>query len=168
MRALEQGEAEARGARTGRVVHVDFSLPLRATDRLRILSGVSLLCQHAPIYESNAVEFLENRIVPSLSSGQFRYYTDRQGAPLAFCSWVWLDAKTLDEVLTTGRDLRAEEFLCGELPLFYDLLAPFGDCRAVTRDVKGLACFRGQRVPSIRGEIFTPGPFRPRVKYFQC
>src|SRR5713226_7121231 len=115
------------GSHAGKTLErVVFRLPLNETDELRITSGVLFLCQYSSLHANYPVELLNRRISPSLPLQQFHYYTDSQGVPVAFCNWVWLKASVLDDVLATGRDLRADEFQCGEFPLFYELLAPFG------------------------------------------
>ncbi len=134
---------------------------------VRIVSGVQFLCRYSRLHASYPPQMLDRRIAPSLTLGQFHYYTDPRGIPLAFCNWAWLNAKVLGEMLATGRDLHPDEFRCGDLPFFYELLAPFGHCRAVVRDLRGLPSFKGRRIPAIRGESPDTGPFKPRIQYFQ-
>jgi cytolysin-activating lysine-acyltransferase len=134
---------------------------------LRIMSGVQFLCGYSRLHARYPPAKLDIRIAPSLMLGQFHYYIDGRGVPLAFCNWAWLNAQVLGEALATGRDLTTDEFRCGDQPFFYELLAPFGHCRAVVRDLRGLPLFKGRCIPAIRGEIRTDGPFEPRVQYFQ-
>jgi cytolysin-activating lysine-acyltransferase len=95
------------------------------------------------------------------------YFTDAQGVPLAFCNWAWLNIQVLTDVLATGRDLQEDEFACGDLPFFYEFLAPFGHCRAVVRSLRALPHFQGQRIPAIRGEVYSGSAYVPRVQHFQ-
>jgi len=139
--------------------------PPSEIDALRIVSGVEFLAGYSPLHVSYAPEELERRLAPSLPLGQFRYYTDPCGVPLAFCNWAWLDARVLREALATGRDLTAEEFQCGDLPFFCEFLAPFGHCRAVARDLRRLPFFRGRRVPALRAKA-GGGNFTTRVAFF--
>jgi cytolysin-activating lysine-acyltransferase len=134
---------------------------------LRIMSGVQFLAGYSRLHASYPPEMLSRRILPSLPLGQFHYYTDALGVPRAFCNWAWLSPKVLSEMLTTGRDLEADEFNCGDLPCFYELLAPFGHCRTIVRELRSLPFFIGRRIPAIRGEIRSGSPFKPRVQYFQ-
>jgi cytolysin-activating lysine-acyltransferase len=134
---------------------------------LRILSGVQCLCGYSRLHASYPPQMLDRRIVPSLTLGQFHYYTDPRGVPLAFCNWAWLNPQILGETLATGRDLHPDEFKCGDLPFFYELLAPFGHCRAVVRELRGLPFFRGRRIPAIRGEMRDCEPLGLRVQHFQ-
>ena len=167
---VEELFASSSGASSlagGAIERVVTGLPLSEADELRITSGVWFLCRFSSLHARYPVETLNQRISPSLPLGQFHYYTGTLGAPAAFCNWAWLKASVLDDVLKTGRDLREDEFQCGNLPFFYELLAPFGHCRAVVRELRGLSFFKGRRIPAIRGEVCDSAPHIPRVKYFQ-
>lgn len=78
------------------------------------------------------------------------FCTDVTGVPAAFCNWAWLSEDVLADVLATGRDLHAYEFCCGELPLLYEFLAPFGHFRAAARVVRERPEFRGRTIPALR------------------
>jgi len=149
------------------IERVVFRSPVNETDALRITSGVFFLCRYSNLHTDYSVEQLNRRISPSLRFEQFHYYTDPHGVPAAFCNWAWLNVSVLDDVLASGRDLQADEFQCGDLPFFYELLAPFGHCRAVVRELRCLSFFKGRRIPAIRGEACDGTPKIPRVKYFQ-
>ena len=148
------------------IERVVIGLPLTEVDELRVTSGLFYLCGHSSLHTLYPADTLNRRIGPSLPLGQFQYYTDPLGVPVAFCNWAWLNASVLDEVLATGRDLRADEFQCGDLPFFYEFLAPFGHCQAVVRDLRSLSIFKGRRIPSIRAKVGDSSQI-PRVKYLQ-
>ena len=141
--------------------------PPKEADELRIISGVLFLSQYSSLHRLYPVETLIQRVAPTLKLDQFLYYTDPQGAPVAFCNWAWLNASVLKEVLTTGRDLCADEFACGGLPFFYEFLAPFGHCRKVVRVLRNLPFLKGRCIPAIRGEVYRDDPYLPRIQYFQ-
>jgi len=146
------------------VERVAIRLPLSEADELRITSGVFFLSRHSRLHVHYPAETLNLRIAPSLPLGQFHYYTDADGVPVAFCNWAWLSASVRDDVLATGRELHMEEFHCGDLPLFYEFLAPFGHIHAVVRDFRGMPAFKGRRIPSIRAKVSDISA-TPRVKY---
>jgi cytolysin-activating lysine-acyltransferase len=148
------------------IERVAIGLPLSEADELRITSGVFYLSRHSSLHSLYPVETLTRRIGPSLPLGQFHYYTDPLGVPVAYCNWAWLTAPVLADVLATGRDLHAQEFQCGDLPFFYEFLAPFGHCQAVVRDFRGLSLFKGRRIPSIRAKVGDTSD-TPRVRYLQ-
>ena len=166
------GEAEARSLepaalRRQPLERVEPGAPLSEAQALRVECGIDLLAGYSRLHARYPPGMLTRRVAPSLSLGQFRYYADSRGVPLAFCNWAWLNARVLDEALALGRDLEPDEFNCGDLPFFYEFLAPFGHCRAVVRDLRGLPFFRGRRIPAIRGEIRSGGRFEPRVRQFE-
>jgi len=146
------------------IERVAIRFPLAEADAVRVASGVFLLSRHSRLHTHYSLETLDRRIAPSLPLGQFHYYTDPRGLPVAFCNWAWLSATVLADVLATGRDLHANEFRCGDLPMFYEFLAPFGHIHAVVRDFRGLPAFKGRRIPSIRAKAGDTSSV-PRVRY---
>ena len=141
-----------------------FPQPPSEVDLLRIRSGVLHLAAYSALHRTYASGVLQKRIDPALALGQFHYHTDTSGLPAAFCNWVWLSRDVLQAVATTGRDLDPHEFRCGELPFFYEFLAPFGHARAVVRALRDRAEFRGRAIPAIRGRRGDGGPL---IKTFQ-
>jgi cytolysin-activating lysine-acyltransferase len=137
--------------------------PLSEGAVLRIVSGVGFLAGYSRVHLASDV--LERGVVASLNVGQFRYYTDPRGVPLAFCNWALLSANVLEQVLKTHRELTAAEFRSGDLPYFCELLAPFGHCAAVVRDLGTLAVFKGRRVPGLRGKRDASGRLTARAGY---
>jgi cytolysin-activating lysine-acyltransferase len=135
----------------------DFATPLSRSDELQIIGAAVWLSGHSRLHSSYSVAKLRDRICPSLSLGQFRYYTDTNGDPAAFCNWAWLSQSVLDDMLATGRDLREHEFKCGDVPFLCELLAPFGHSWTVARDLAQLPFFRGRRVPAIRSKVHADG-----------
>jgi len=163
--AFQAVDGETPGPGNG-LERVRLDAPPGGRDEARIASGVHFLSRHSRLHASYCEGMLDRRIVPSLKLGQFHYLTDRSGVPMAFCNWAWLSAPVLEEVLATGRDLEAPEFSCGDLPFFYEFLAPFGHCRAVVRGLREVAAFEGRRIPAIRGEVHAGGPCVPRIHHF--
>lgn len=155
--------SHARGA----IERVAIRLPLNEADELRITSGVLFLSGYSTLHRRDPVGIVNHRICPSLPLGQFHYYTDPLGVPAAFCNWAWLKPSVLNDVLATGRDLETHEFRCGDLPFFYEFLAPFGHCWLVVRGLRRMAVFKGRRIPALRGEASDGFRRIPRVKYFQ-
>jgi cytolysin-activating lysine-acyltransferase len=145
-----------------------FASPLSEIDEARVSSGVLFLCQFSRLHSRYPLEVLEHRICPALALGQFHFWADASGVPVAFCNWAWLSLSVLDQVLATGRDLLAHEFRSGDQPIFYELLAPFGHCWTVVRELRSLPFFKGRLIPSIRGERSEDPRQAPRVKYFKC
>lgn len=109
---------------------------------------------------------LEERFRPALLLSQFVYYTDAFGVPAAFCTWAWLSPAVLQDVLETSRELRADEYNCGDLPFISELIAPFGHCQTVIGDLAVMPCFEGRRIPFIRTKL-SGERLRVRVGHFR-
>jgi cytolysin-activating lysine-acyltransferase len=148
------------------VEKVIFAAPPTATAQLRIQSGVLYLARYSALHKVFPVEMLEDRIRPALLLRQFVYYTDTFGVPAAFSSWAWLSSAVLEDVLQTSRELRADEYNCGDLPFFCELIAPFGHCRTVISDFAVMPCFKGRKVPFIRTKL-ADGNAYMRVGYLR-
>jgi cytolysin-activating lysine-acyltransferase len=146
---------------------VELDQPPAERDETRVMSGALFLRQHSCLHSTYPADMFDRRIGPSLPLGQFRYYTDGDGVPAAFCSWVWLSAAVLAEVLAACRDLEADEFRCGDLPFFYEFLAPFGHCRAVVRDLRDLPFAKGRSIPSLRVHVDDRMRCTPRLRHIR-
>jgi cytolysin-activating lysine-acyltransferase len=159
--------AQSASAVNGQIVRVEFNEPPSERDEVRITGGVLFLCQHSSVHANYPAEMFDRRVGPSLSRRQFRYYTDSNGIPVGFCNWVWLNAAVLEEVLATCRDLEPDEFTCGDLPFFYEFLAPFGHCRAITRDLRDLPFAKGRAIPSLRVRVDDRRQYETRLRYIR-
>jgi cytolysin-activating lysine-acyltransferase len=148
------------------IEEVIFTSPPTETAQLRIQSGVLYLAGYSALHKVFPVEMLEDRIRPALLIRQFVYYTDTFGVPAAFCSWAWLSSAVLQDVFETSRELRANEYNCGDLPFFCELIAPFGHCRTVIGDLALRPCFKGRNVPFIRTKL-ADGNVCVRVGYMR-
>ena len=146
------------------IARLSFAPALRELDRLQIVSGIWFLAQHSALHRNYSAGMLELRTEPALALGQFFYYTDLTGAPAGFCNWAFLSQSVLDDHLATGRNLEPDEFKSGDLPVFYDFLAPFGHALLLVRDLRSR--FKGQSVPAVRGSISSPSAI-PKVQLFR-
>ena len=62
------------------------------------------LLEASPLHYLHGVEFLFNRIFPSLLNGQFRLLM-KEDKPLAFVNWAWLNDKVSEEFSHYGHQL---------------------------------------------------------------
>jgi hemolysin-activating ACP:hemolysin acyltransferase len=148
------------------IEEVIFTSPLTETAQLRIQSGVLYLARYSALHKVFPVEMLEDRIRPALLLRQFVYYTDTSGVPAAFSSWAWLSSAVLQDVLQTSRELRADEYNCGDLPFFCEMITPFGHCRTVVAAFADMPCFKGRKIPFIRTKLADGNP-SVRVGYLR-
>jgi len=151
----------------GSAERIRFRLPLAEKDALRIVTGVDYLAAHSRLHRCYPGGVLERRVEASLALGQFMYFTDAAGVPVAFCNWAWVSEVVLSRVLAKDYDLAPGEFRCGPLPLLYEFLAPFGHCWRVARALREMPAFAGRHIPCIRGRPWGEGPRSPRVHRFR-
>lgn len=103
---------------------------------LEILGGVTLLSCYSNLHSYYTTNYLTTRIFNSLENNHFRYYTNEQGNPIAFCAWAFIDDNTLKEVLKTGRDIENNEYNKGNKIFFTEILAPFGHINYIRKDLR--------------------------------
>lgn len=104
-------------------------------DKLRIAGGILYLCARAPLQRRYSVELLIDRIFPALELGQFRFFEQDDGQPRAFICWAFASEETTRR-LGTGEPLDGiQDWYGGDQLVFVELLAPFGDVRAVRKDL---------------------------------
>ncbi len=148
------------------IERVIFTAPPTEIAQLRIQSGILYLAGYSALHKFFPVAMLEERFRPALLLSQFVYYTDAFGVPAAFCTWAWLSPAVLQDVLETSRELRADEYNCGDLPFISELIAPFGHCQTVIGDLAVMPCFEGRRIPFIRTKL-SGERLRVRVGHFR-
>ncbi|CNG67384.1 cytolysin-activating lysine-acyltransferase rtxC [Yersinia enterocolitica] len=68
-------------------------ISLESSEIQEIMGGVMLLTQRSPLHRAYFVSEWFQQIYPAITLNQFRYYTDEQGNPLAFCNWAFLSEK---------------------------------------------------------------------------
>ena len=135
---------------------------------LKIMGGVVWLAQSSPLHRNYSVEMLLKRVGPSFQINQFRYYEDKERGPVAFCNWAFLSDDALKDILATGRDPEADEWISGENLYFVEMVAPFGHCRRVVRDLREAVFPKGQRAFGTRGQIFDDTPGKVRAQRYRA
>jgi cytolysin-activating lysine-acyltransferase len=133
---------------------------------MKIMGAVVWMMQSSPLHRNYSVEMLLKRIGPSLQNNQFRYYEDPQRGPIAFCNWAFLSDNSLNQIISTGRDPEAHEWASGKNPYFVEMIAPFGHCRRVVRDLREAVFSKGQRGFAIRGQVYRDDPNGIRLQKF--
>jgi cytolysin-activating lysine-acyltransferase len=134
---------------------------------IKIMGAVVWMMQSSPLHRNYSVEMLLKRVGPALQKNQFRYYEDPQRGPIAFCNWAFLSDSALDEIITTGRDPEAHEWTSGKNIYFVEMIAPFGHCRRVARDLREAVFPKGQRGFAIRGQFYHDEPNGIRIQKFR-
>jgi cytolysin-activating lysine-acyltransferase len=134
---------------------------------IKIMGSIVWMAQNSVLHKNYSVEMLLKRIGPSLQIDQFRYYEDPSRGPVAFCNWAFLSDEILNEIVATGRDPEVHEWNSGENIFFVELIAPFGHCHRVVRNLRDEVLPRGQRVFAIHGQVYHDRPNAIRLRKFR-
>lgn len=97
--------------------------------------GESLaLMAQCDLYRSRSIDQFGALVLPPMKLGQFRIWR-RKGLAVALATWAYLDTDTEKAVLEDDTPLSPDEWSCGTNPVVMDLVAPFGDGFAASRDL---------------------------------
>ncbi|PWW03692.1 cytolysin-activating lysine-acyltransferase [Hoeflea marina] len=136
-------------------------------DQTAVLGGVLWLCRKSTLHQYYPVGMLLQRIVPAIEIGQFRYYETTQGVPIGFCNWAYLSDPLLDAALHHNLVFEQSHWRSGPHIFVPELLAPFGHCRHVVRDLRTNVAPPRQTIWSVRGAVaFGSDPAKGRVQRF--
>lgn len=124
----------------------DLALPDKG-----MLGAIVMLCTHSRLHKQYTVGMIASRIAPSLALGQFRYYEDAEGRPVAFCNWALLTDALLARALAGDFSPSLEDWRSGGNLYFPEFIAPFGHCRMIVRDLRTAVVPAGARGWSTRG-----------------
>jgi cytolysin-activating lysine-acyltransferase len=103
----------------------------------RALGEIVAVLLASPDHRAMALEALEPTFLAPLALGQLRIW--RRGArPVAVATWGWLSAAAARAHVETGAPPGPEDWRSGDALWFVDLVAPFGDGRAVAQELRGL------------------------------
>lgn len=80
-------------------------------------------------------DYFRVEILPALWSGQSRFHVTDECVPTAMVTWAWLTKEVERDVHATGRALLHDEWKCGDRLFINDWIAPYGNIRALTRDI---------------------------------
>ncbi|WP_299473169.1 toxin-activating lysine-acyltransferase [uncultured Roseibium sp.] len=97
--------------------------------------GESLaLMAQCDLYRSRSIDEFGELVLPPMRIGQFRIWR-RQGVAVALATWAYLDADTEKAVLEEDAPLPPDCWATGNRPVVMDMVAPFGDGFAASRDL---------------------------------
>ena len=99
------------------------------------LLGESLaLMAQCELYKSRSIDRFGELVLPPMRLGQFRIWR-RNGLAVALATWAYLDAETELAVVDNDQPLSPTDWACGNRPVVMDVVAPFGDGFAASRDL---------------------------------
>lgn len=123
---------------------------------------ITWLWTQSELHRKWPVNAIANQVAPAVELGQFRLI-ERDGIPLAYCSWAWLSVEAEARYITHPARIRGEDWQSGERLWFIDWISPFS--RAITwqlqRSMK--KSFPGQVGRAYRAK---PGRDKARVATF--
>lgn len=99
--------------------------------------GLALeLLSHSPYHRKKQVgEYFRAEVLPAVRTGQVKFYLSREGRPVAMISWAWITEAAEQEIHTTGRALKQDEWRCGDRMFINDWISPHVDARIHVRDM---------------------------------
>ena len=109
-----------------------------ATLDIQILGGISMLCQVSSLHRNYSIGLFNLIFRPPLNTKQYLYYQDESGNPLAYCNWAFVNDDILYALKHHKYKLKPNDWRSGPHLWIPELLAPFGHCRMVVKDLKRL------------------------------
>jgi len=99
-----------------------------------VLGELAALMAQCELYKHTSLDDFSQLVLPALVSGQMRVWR-RDGLPVAFATWAYLDEAHETDVLHNDARLAVDAWTCGDRPVVMDVVAPFGDGFAIARDL---------------------------------
>jgi len=99
------------------------------------LSIILWLMNQFERYRYWTLEDLNNWVFPAVDSEQCHVFM-RNGSPVGYVSWAFLDPKISDQVMTTERAMRPSHWRCGEEMWIVEFIALKGNVRYIVKDMK--------------------------------
>ena len=103
-------------------------------ERFKLLGEVVTLLMQSKLHCSSYVLDIYNHILPPIDHNQFRIY--RKGVyPVGFVSWAFLTKEKAESYLKGEYSVKIDDWNCGDNMIYTDFIAPFGDMRAIAKDL---------------------------------
>lgn len=97
--------------------------------------ALELLAQ-SPYHKQHSMgSYLRTEVLPAFWQRQIRFYCTEEAIPTAMVTWAWLNASVEEEIHSTGRALRRDEWNCGDRLFFNDWITPYNNIREVLQDM---------------------------------
>lgn len=120
------------------------SLP--PAERYRLLGELVEISAHSPVLAQMEIRHLGEVFLRPMALGQLRRW--RRGEQIiAIATWAWLNEATAADMLRDG-GVAPDAWQSGDQLWFIDVVAPYGDMRAISRDLRAL--FPGVTGHSVR------------------
>lgn len=95
------------------------------TERLALLGKVTWLWMNSPLHADWPIHLAARFLLPAIESDQL-LVLEREGLPVAYCSWAWLSLEAELAYLADPSNVLAHDWHSGDRLWFIDWVAPFG------------------------------------------
>ena len=113
----------------------DAPLPEDPQARMLLLGEILWLLMHSPLHRRLTVDAVEAYFVAPLMRNRLRFFR-RGAAPVGLVTWAHLGPEAEARYLAGELALRPEDWDSGQQLWFVDMIAPFGDGRAISSDMR--------------------------------
>jgi cytolysin-activating lysine-acyltransferase len=104
-------------------------------ERTSILGEIVWLLGYSDLHRDWPIGSIRQWVLPAIEYNQFRVYR-RHGKPQGYVSWAWMSKACEEAYITHTPSLNAEDWQSGSRGWIIDFVAPFGDAKAMVRDLR--------------------------------
>ena len=120
--------------------------PEAVAEHYRTLGELTEIAMHSPVLAEMELRHIGEVFLRPLALGQFRRWR-KGGRIIGVATWAWLNDETAARMLADG-GVAPGDWASGDQLWFIDVIAPYGDMRAISRDLRSL--FPGVTGRSVR------------------
>lgn len=116
-----------------------------AVARASMLGFVAELLRRSRAHSRYSLVYLSSVITPAIEQRLIKLYFGKEGQPVGFVIWAYLESDAEERFLETGEwDLHESEWKEGDTLWIVDFFAPFGHLRPILADLRD-SVFKGRR-----------------------
>jgi cytolysin-activating lysine-acyltransferase len=109
---------------------------LDATERYTLIGELVELSLHSGVLREIEIQHIPEVFLRPYDLGQLRRWK-RGGQVIGVATWAWLNDETAQMMLADG-GVAPDAWQSGDQLWFIDVIAPFGDMREISRDLRSL------------------------------
>jgi len=100
------------------------NLEVDQSERFSVLGKIASLWMNSPLHRPWTVNLLARFTLPAIEANQY-ILIQRDGQPVAYCSWAFLTKRAEFKYITDASHIRAADWTGGDRLWFVDWVAPF-------------------------------------------
>ena len=120
-----------------------------SNDLFKIGCATELYARSPYHFDYDLAVGVDEDISPPVTHKQIKLYFNQNGVPNALVTWAWLTNESLKQVTIDDGGLEYDEWRSGPNLFLHDWIAPDGNLRKITRDMKE-SVFPNETATSIR------------------